>query len=148
MFFVKEVLEEVKRNNGYIGKKAKKSDKLEFPTSTASFVYKEDKAITRFVEQLNESVNADIYQKVKYRSILQWLKLNGFLQEEYSQEFNKTITLPTDMGLKIGIRIERKTSSSGNEYLTVIYGKQAQEYIVKNLKEILHNENMPKNERG
>lgn len=149
MFFVKEVLEEVKRNNGYIGKKAKKGAKLEFPTSTLdSFVYKEDKAITRFVEQLNESVNADIYQKVKYRSILQWLKLNGFLKEEYSQEFNKTITLPTDFGLKIGIRVERKTSSSGNEYLTVIYGKPAQEYIVKNLKEILHNENMPRNERG
>lgn len=101
MFFVKEVLEEVKRNNGYIGKKSKKSDKPDFPIEVlASFTYKEDKAISKFVEQINELVNGDIYKKVNYKTITQWLKLNGFLQEEHSQEFNKTITLPTEKCIK------------------------------------------------
>lgn len=138
MFFVKEILEEVKRNNGYIGKKAKKSDKADFPVETlASFSYKEDKAISRFVEQINESVDGDIYKKVNYKLITQWLKLNGFLQEERRQEFNKTITMPTEKGIQLGIRAERRSNSGGAEYMLVMYGKQAQEYIVQNIEEIL-----------
>ena len=138
MFFVKEVLEEVKRNNGYIGKKSKKSDKSDFPIEVLdSFSYKEDKAISKFVEQINEAVNGDVYKKVSYKSITQWLKLNGFLQEEYSQEFNKVITLPTEKGIQLGIRAERRNSSRGVEYILVIYGKQAQEYIVQNIEKIL-----------
>ena len=138
MFFVKEVLEEVKKNNGYIGKKSKKSDKSDFPIEVLdSFSYKEDKAISKFVEQINEAVNGDVYKKLSYKSITQWLKLNGFLQEEHSQEFNKVITLPTEKGIQLGIRAERRSSSRGVEYILVIYGKQAQEYIVQNIEKIL-----------
>lgn len=138
MFFVKGILEEVKRNNGCIGKKSKKSDKPDFPIEVLdSFSYKEDKAISKFVEQINELVNGDIYKKINYRAITQWLKLNGFLQDEYSQEFNKTITLPTEKGIRLGIRAERRSSSRGVEYMLVIYGKQAQEYLVQNMERIL-----------
>jgi len=141
MFFVKEVLEEVKRNNGYIGKKSKKSDKTDFPIGVlASFSYQEDKAISKFVEQINELVDENVYKKVNYKSITQWLKLNGFLQEQYSQEFDKAITLPTEKGSQIGIRAERRNSSRGIEYMLVIYGKQAQEYIVKNMEKIINGE--------
>lgn len=141
MFFVKEVLEEVKRNNGYVGKKSKKSDKADFPIEVlSSFSYKEDKAISKFVEQINELIDENIYKKINYKSITQWLKLNGFLQEEYSQEFSKTITLPTEKGIQIDIRAERRNSSSGAEYMLVIYGKQAQEYIVKNMEKIINGE--------
>lgn len=141
MFFVKEVLEEVKRNNGYIGKKSKKSEKLDFPMEVlASFSYKEDKAISKFVEQINESVDESVYKKVNYKSITQWLKFNGFLQEEYSQEFCKNITVPTEKGSQIGIQSERRNSGKGAEYMLVIYGKQAQEYLVKNMEKILYGE--------
>ena len=141
MFFVKEVLEEVKRNNGYIGKKSKKSDKVDFPIEVlASFSYKEDKAISKFVEQINETVDENVYKKVNYKTITQWLKLNGFLQEEYSQEFCKNITVPTEKGSQIGIRSERRNSSRGVEYMLVIYGKQAQEYIVRNMEKIIYGE--------
>lgn len=141
MFFVKDVLEEVRRNNGYIGKKSKKSDKPDFPIEVlASFTYKEDKAISKFVEQINELINGDIYKKVNYKTITQWLKLNSFLQEEHSQEFDKTITVPTEKGIKLGIRAERRSNSRGVEYMLVIYGKQAQEYIVHNMEKILYGE--------
>ena len=134
MFFVKEVLEEVKRNGGYIGKKAKKRDKMEFPIEVLNeYVYKEDKAISKFVGQINELVDEAIYKKLNYKVITQWLKLNGFLQEEYSQEFDKIITLPTEKGIQLGIRSERRSSSKGIEYMLVIYNKEAQKYIVQNL---------------
>lgn len=138
MFFVKEVLEEVKQNGGYIGKKAKGSDKIEFPVEVLDgFLYKEDKAISRFVGQINELVDDNVYKKLNYKVITQWLKLNGFLQEEYNQEFKKTITLPTEKGTLLGIRAERRNSSKGVEYMLVIYGRQAQEYIVQNMEKIL-----------
>ena len=141
MFFVKEVLEEVKRNGGYIGKKVKKRDKMEFPIEVLQeYAYKEDKAITKFVAQINEWVDEAIYKKLNYKIITQWLKLNEFLQEEYSEEFDKTITLPTEKGIQIGIRAERRSSSKGIEYMLVIYNKQAQEYIVQNLEKILYGE--------
>ena len=143
MFFVKEILEEVKRNDGYIGKqsKAKKTKKNDFPFEVlSSFSYQEDKPISRFVEQINKSVDGNIYKKVNYKTITQWLKLNCFLQEEYSQEFENTITLATEKGTQIGIRSERRTSSSGREYIVVIYGKQAQEYIVNNMEKIIYGE--------
>ena len=103
----------------------------------SSFSYKEDKAISKLVEQINESVDTDIYKKVNYKPIKQWLMLNGFLQEEYSREFNKTITLPTEKGIKLGIRTEKRSGSGGREYMIVVYGKQAQEYIVQNIEKIL-----------
>lgn len=134
MFFVKDVLEEVKRNGGYIGKKGIKSFSTEV---IKTFVYKEDKAISRFVDQLNEGLDDNIYKKLNYKPITQWLKLNGFLQEEDSLEFKKIVTMPTQKGIQLGIRAERRNNSKGMEYMLLIYGKQAQEYIVQNLEKIL-----------
>lgn len=139
MFFIKEVLEAVKRNDGYIGKKVKKSNKLDFPMETlTAFAYREDQSISKLVGQINESVDDSIHQKLTYKPISQWLKNNGFLAEEFSQEFNKTITLPTEKGNQIGIRAERRDSSRGVGYMLLLYNKQAQEYIVQNMETILN----------
>lgn len=111
---------------------------MELPIETLkSFTYKEDKAISRFVDQLNEGVDDNIYKKLSYKPITQWLKLNGFLQEENNLEFKKTITMPTQKGIQLGIRAERRNNSRGMEYILLIYGKQAQEYIFQNLERIL-----------
>lgn len=141
MFFVKEVLEEVKRNGGQIGKKAKKSDKLEFPVEHAkAFSYREDKPITIFVEQINEGLDDNVYKKLNYKLITQWLKLNGFLVEEDNLELKKKVTIPTEKGVQLGIRAEIRSSAYGKEYMSVVYGKSAQEYIVHNLEKILGGE--------
>lgn len=138
MYFVKEVLEEVKRNNGCIGKGVKRSDKQEFPIEVLdAFSYREDQAISKLVGQINESIDDRVYQKLTYKPILQWLKFNGFLIEEFSQEFNKPITLPTEKGNRLGIRAEKRYSSRGVGYMQIFYDKQAQEFIVQNLKSML-----------
>jgi len=135
---VKKYLEEVKRNHGIIGGKVKKSDRPIFPMEAlAAFAYREDKAISKLVEQINESIDDTIYQKLTYKPILQWLRSNEFLADEFNQEFNKTVTLPTEKGSQIGIRAERRTSLKGVDYMLVIYGRQAQEFIVQNMDAIL-----------
>ena len=48
--------------------------------------------------------------------------------------------MPTEKGSQIGIRSERRISSRGAEYVLVIYGKQAQEYIVQNMEKIIYGE--------
>ena len=142
MFFVKEVLEEVKRNNGYIGKKAKKTDKASFPIEVLeNFAYTEDKAISKFVNQINELIDDTVYQKLHYKVITQWLKRNGFLEEKYSQEFEKTIKLPTDKGVQLGIRTEKSRNGRGLEYVSVLYNQSAQNYIIQNMEAILSEAN-------
>lgn len=141
MFFVKDILEEVKRNDGYIGKKVRKSKKLDFPIENVkSFVYIEDKTITKLVEQINNGLDIITYNKLKYNQVTQWLRLNGFLQQEQSEELNRIVTVPTQKGLEVGIRSERRSRINGSEYMAVIYGKQAQEFIVQNIEKILDGE--------
>lgn len=45
--------------------------------------------------------------------------------------------MPTQKGIQLGIRAERRNNSRGMEYILLIYGKQAQEYIFQNLERIL-----------
>ncbi|MDD7298165.1 hypothetical protein [Fibrobacter intestinalis] len=141
MYFVKEVLEEVKCHGGYTGSKLKKADKQAFPMAAlADFAYREDLAISRFVKQINEFVDDRIYQKLSYKPITQWLKSHGFLTEVFNQEFQKNVTMPTEKGRRIGIRAERMVNLKGTDYMYVVYNKQAQEYIVQNMEAILHSE--------
>ncbi len=61
MFFVKDILEEVRKNNGYIGKKGKKSEKQEFPVEVLSrFSYREDQSISKLVAQINEDIDVNV----------------------------------------------------------------------------------------
>lgn len=141
MYFVKEVLEEVKRNGGFVGRKSRKNAKGDFPLESLNeFEYRADKPITKFVEQINEAVDNEGYRKLSYKPILQWLKLNDFLAEEHSQEYDKMVTLPTEKGIQIGLRAEKRINSQGSKYIWIIYGRQAQEYIIQNMEAILSSE--------
>ena len=141
MYFVKEVLEEVKRNDGFIGRKPKKSEKAEFPMeSLESFLYQEDKPITRFVEQINSAIDENRFQKISYKPIQNWLKLNEFLEERVFENFGKSFNVPTEKGEQLGIRYEVRKSMRGVDYIATVYGKSAQEYIVKNLEKIIAGE--------
>lgn len=141
MYFVKEVLEEVKRNDGVIGRKTRKSKKAEFPVeSLESFVYQEDKPITRFVEQINIGIDENRFQKIKYKTIQDWLKLNGYLEERLFEQFGRVFNVPTEKGERLGIRYEMRKSMRDIDYIVTVYGKSAQEYIVKNLEKIITGE--------
>ncbi|MCD8149956.1 MAG: hypothetical protein LUE92_10430 [Clostridiales bacterium] len=141
MYFVKEVLEEVRRNGGFIGSKSRKNQKAAFPPEALSaFIYQEDKSISKIVAQINEAVDDTVYQKLSYKPIVQWLKKNEFLTEKVNRESGKTQTLPAEKGTQIGIRAERRVSFNGAEYFLVLYDRQAQEFIVDNMETILHGE--------
>ena len=47
------------------------------------------------------------------------------------------MTVPTEKGVQLGIRRERRTNSQGKDYIRVMYNRQAQEYIIQNMENIL-----------
>ena len=150
MYFIKEVLEEVHKNKGYVGGKPKNSDKQPFPLDVRKlFAYKEDKAISRVVEQINEPLDEYTYQKLSYKTVMKWLIRQGYLHELAFDKFeNKTFKVPTDKGLQLGIRTEERVRADGAGYVLTIYGQQAQEFIVDNLDAMIRSEVDESNEEN
>lgn len=137
MFFTKEVLEEVKRNGGNIGKKLSKKDLPPFPVEVLKeYVYRADKPITKFVEQMNELVDSYVYQKINYKVISDYLKENGYLMVVDMPD-GKTSNRATEKGNSIGIISEERTSTSGKPYIATLYTEKAQVYVIEHIKEIL-----------
>ncbi len=141
MYFVKEVLEEVKRNNGVIGRKGKRPPKEEFPVkeAVARFDYQGDKNITAFTNQVNNLIDTKKYQKLSYKIITRWMLDKGYLEEKTFEEFGKKFKVPTEQGKELGIYTKQKMRETGAGYIATYYGKKAQEYIISNLERILDN---------
>lgn len=141
MFFVKEVLEEVQKNEGYIGRKPKKqkdADKEEFPVACLDkFEFVENKPISRFTDQLNSYIDTSIYKKVTYRQIRQWLIDNGYLKEVLNQDAGRTEFIATAKGSKLDIGTVTNVDANGRKSNYATYGKKAQEYVVANMDKIL-----------
>lgn len=141
MLFIKEVLEEVKRNDGYIGRRPRTnrdSSKQEYPLEALKeFRYSEDKSVTRLVDQFNSLTDLAVYQKLTYKPIIAWLKQSGYLREEQEEGISKKRTLVTDKGSEIGIKSELRKDSKGQEFVYITYSRTAQEFIVSNMDKIL-----------
>ena len=150
MYFIKEVLEEVHKNRGYVGGKPKNSDKRPFPLEARDlFTYKEDKAISRVVEQINEPLDEYTYQKLSYKTVMKWLLRQGYLHEQVYEKYeNKTFKVSTHKGLQLGIRIEERVRADGAGYVITLYGQQAQEFIVDNLEAMILSEADENNEEN
>lgn len=136
MYFVKDVLEELKRNDGYIGRRPRTNrddTKLDYPLEALdSFQYTEDKPITKLIDQFNTYADMSTYKKLVYVPLKQWLVENGYLNEEHNNKNNKKLTLVTDKGAQIEIKSETRTSVRGGTFQYITYGKKAQELIVEN----------------
>ena len=141
MLFIKEILEEVKRNDGYIGRRPRTnrdSSKQEYPLEALKeFRYSGDKSITRLVDQINNLADMTVYQKITYILITAWLKQNGYLGEEQTEENGKKRTVVTDKGREAGIKSELRRNAKDQEYVYITYGRTAQEFIVSNMDKIL-----------
>ena len=141
MLFIKEVLEEVKRNDGYIGRRPRTnrdSSKQEYPLDALKeFRYSEDKSVSRLVDQFNGLTDLTVFQKLTYKPIIAWLKQNGYLRDEQDEGTSKKHTLVTEKGSEVGIKSELRKDSKGQEFIYITYSRTAQEFIVSNMDKIL-----------
>ncbi len=133
MFFVKEVLETIQRNDGYLGRKSRGDNKQDYPLEALNaFQYTGDKGISKLVDQFNGYADMTEYKKLSVKTIKTWLVENGYLVEEQERGTNKKITRPTDKGTEVGIKFEVRSNPGGSSYLYIIYGQKAQEMIIAN----------------
>lgn len=143
MRFVSEVLVKVKNNNGYIGRRVREKRMSEarkeaFPLEAIkNYVYEPELKITEFVSKLNELRNPEKHKKIKYMWIIDWLKHYDILESEMDNKTGKKKSIPTSVGMKIGISFERRVGAHG-EYYTCMYNENAQRFIIENLDEILN----------
>ena len=139
MFFIKEVLQAVRRNKGKVG--GSKAMKKEFPMECLKdFRYTADKPITRFLEQLKELAGDPEIKGIPSKPVLDWLKAKGYLKEEIDAYTGKRASLATPEGEAFGIYTEKRTSMYGRDYSVNLYTRKAQEYLVENMEAILNGE--------
>lgn len=137
MYFIKDVLEEVQRNDGIVGGKGMTAETVPFPTEILDeFEYKEDQSITHVLNQIFEPVAELNVKKISVMKIVALLKEEGFLLEETNPETGKTMKVPSIKGKELGIyMVEREYN--GRTYQSVTYNKNAQEYIVARIKRLM-----------
>lgn len=145
MFFVKDVLEEVRRSNGVTGSRRMKPRKEPFPFEILKhFRYQEDKTISHLLDQIHAPAEGLDIKKISPQTITGWLKAAGYLTVEYCQEVRKESAMPTEKGRALGIYTEVRTYGA-NSYVTVIYNRQAQEFLVMNFEAIVNGEVVEEN---
>lgn len=132
MYFIKEILKEVKENGGVIGKN--NLSNIPFDVNLLNkFVYIEDKSITNVIKQINEYIDNSNMKKIKSKVVLDWLKDNDYISNKKDDETGLTGSIVTEKGKMVGIYNEVR-SFNGREYIATIYNKQGQEFIIDILK--------------
>ena len=140
MYFIQEVLEQVKSNNGVIVTKKKKG-RLPFPFEVLKeYRYEKDKSISHIISQIGELVDNSEVKMISYKPITDWLKSADYLGEKIDMLSGKKTTIPTTKGEQLGIYMEERISMRGDSYQVVMYNKRAQEFLVENLEAILNGE--------
>lgn len=142
MYFVREVLEEVYNNNGATKKKAEKTASAieTFPREVLSqYSYREDKSIQNIISQIYEPVRSKGLKMLSGKVINDRLMANGYITEVYSEEFNKNVKVPTEKGIKVGMRAER-VEYPGRTFISIFYNKEGQEFLIANFLKLLDGE--------
>lgn len=85
--------------------------------------------ISRFVFLINETCHHQDMKKLKATQITAWLVAHGYL-EEIEGNNRDIYKSSTEQGRKIGITSFKKVNSRGNEYITNMYNRGAQEFII------------------
>ena len=137
MYFIKDILEEVRNNGGIIGGKNGKEPTIPFPKEVLDkFVYLEDKSITHVLNQIYEPIVDMNVKKVSVTKVTAALKEEGYLLDEPNPETGKTRKVPSEKGKELGIYlIEREYN--GRMYQSVTYNRKAQEYVVELIRKLM-----------
>ncbi len=137
MYFIKDVLKEVRSNGGIIGGRSGKEPVLPFPIEILDkFTYIEDKSITHVLNQIYEPIAGLNVKKVSVTKVTAALKEEGYLLEEPNPETGKTRKVPSAKGEELGIyMIEREYN--GRMFQSITYNRNAQEYVVKLIRKLV-----------
>ncbi len=140
LFYVADVLRQVIENGGiHPAKPVRAGDKADFalPFEDRSRYTFGDWPLSasQIAQRLNELVDLEAMQKLKTTSITKFLLQSGLLFEEEGPSGRKH-KRPTEAGWKLGLSTAQRMGQNG-EYTTVVYDRQAQQFILDNLDAII-----------
>ena len=134
--FYKRYIKRSSKNGGVIDKKIK-VEKEPFDFSILDkFVYIEDKTITKILKQIHEYIENPNMEHINCKKITTWLKENNYIIHDKIEAFGLFGSVVTDKGKNIGMYNEIRTIND-RTYLAVLYNKNAQEFIINKLREII-----------
>ena len=87
--------------------------------------------ISEIVKRINLLIDTEVYEKLKYKTVADWLIKIGFLKEA-TDAGGKTVKRSTAQGNEIGIVDENRIGRYG-QYTVVIYNREAQQFIIDNI---------------
>ena len=138
MYFIKEVLEDVRANGGIVGHRKRKA---KVPVSAYQievlerFEYQSEKYIAYLLGQFKELADDPDAKIISAPRVNKWLEKNGFITKAVVNDAGKECWIPTDKGEALGLITEKK-GELGREYILTIYTKPAQEFLASNLQRI------------
>lgn len=137
MYFIKDVLEEVRNNDCMVGGKYRNEPALPFPIEILDrFTYVEDKSITHVLNQIYEPIADRNVKKVSVTKVTAALREEGYLFDELNIESGKRRKMPSEKGRELGIyTVERE--HNGRMYESVTYDKNAQGYVVELIRRLV-----------
>lgn len=137
MYFIKEVLQEVKANGGLVGyRRPKSAAAMAFPFEVLeNFKYQANKPISHVLKQFTELTDDSSVSIISAGAVNKWLGANGYLERVVINAEGKENWSPTDKGVALGM-ISEKRGDPGREYIRIEYNKEAQEFLAYNLRRI------------
>lgn len=132
LFYVSELLDEIKvgasaERRGWKPFFLSAKDAVNIPISVPN-------GIANFVRYVNGYVPEDM-KPLSATQVIKWLRNEGLMQEIHKEDGHKT-NLPTEKGNSIGITTEVYRNPEGLEYQKVLYGVDAQRFILNNIESI------------
>ena len=136
IYFIDEVLCEVRANNGVVGRGGKNNAATGFPFEVLQdFVYREDLTITYLLRDFAKLAGDADTPIINAVNVNRWLGSNGYLTKTKLAPGRNESWTPTEKGHELGIMDEHATGRGG-EYIRLTYNKNAQEFLAANLQRI------------
>ena len=144
--YISTVLEDVINNGGTVVKNFYIS-RTPFSVSyqqLENFEYSDTPiSLSEIVKRINNLIDSQSMVELKATAISEYLVEIGILKVVELSD-GKKYKAPTEFGYKIGITVENRTSLSGHSYDVNLYSKNAQQFIIDNLRGIIEKNNTKK----
>lgn len=137
MYFIKDVLQEVKANGGIVGgNQQKKEAAIPFPFEVLeNYSFESNKPISHVLRQFAELAGDINVKIISAQNVNKWLAANGYLVKAIVNDSGKEGWIPTTKGTELGLIAEQR-GGEGREYIYIKYNRDAQEFLAANLKRI------------
>ena len=93
--------------------------------------------VNDLAKRINSAIDTGFVKGVTGTKIATWLVRNGYLSEQTHESTTKrSVKVLNEKSMLLGIHERKKTKSSGESYMQLVYTKSAQQFILEHIDEI------------